>query len=355
MHEPLTRSLRTAWLIAALSFVPAGASPCAAAAGTTLREVIFTDYTEYSSYAELARRLLSPLTVLRLGGDAAGTAAGRAGQPVDLAVERFLVHVPPQQPSRGFALLVFVPPWQDARLPAGWESALDRSGTIFVSAAHSGNDESVMGRREPLALLAAHNLMRRYPVDPERVYVAGFSGGSHVALRLALGYPDVFRGAILDAGSDPIGDAQIPLPSKELFLKFQSSTHLVYLTGEEDTAHLSEEMLSVRSMHQWCVFNADSYVQPRIGHEVGDATALARALGSLVKDFPSESPKLAACRSAIERELAAKLEEVEGMRAGGRPADARRLLEKIDAHFGGLAAPRSVELAMAASAPRSQP
>jgi len=93
-------------------------------------------------------------------------------------------------------------------LPQEWVSVLDRYGVIFVSAARSGNDESVSGRREPLALLAAHNIMKEHPVDPEHIYVAGFSGGSRIALRLALGYPDLFHGAILNAGSDSIGDGR---------------------------------------------------------------------------------------------------------------------------------------------------
>ena len=56
-------------------------------------------------------------------------------------------------------------------------------------------------------VLAAYNVMKRYAVDPQRVFVSGFSGGARVAMRLALAYPDLFRGALMDAGSDPIGDA----------------------------------------------------------------------------------------------------------------------------------------------------
>ena len=78
---------------------------------------------------------------------------------------------------------------------------------LVVSAAHSGNDEATFARREPLALLAAHNIRKQYPVDSDRIYIAGFSGGSRIALRLALGYPDVFRGVILNAGSAPIGSS----------------------------------------------------------------------------------------------------------------------------------------------------
>jgi predicted esterase len=343
--QPIVACLRTAWLLAgALS----AAAPVAAAAGETLRDVVFAEYTEYSSNGELLRRLASPLTELRLEQGSAGFEAARAGQAITLPAERFIVYVPPQQPPGGFGLLVFVPPWQEARIPPGWAGALDRNGTIFVSAAHSGNEENVMARREPLAVLAAHNIMHRYPVDPQRVYIGGFSGGGRVALRLALGYPDLFRGAVLNAGSDPIGDEQIPLPPRDLFSRFQESTHLVYVTGSEDATPAAEDARSMRSMHEWCVFNVESYPQPRIGHEVASAAMLAHALESLLKAPPAEARRLSACRSGIERELATALENVGALLASGRPGDARRLLEKIDRRFGGLAAPRSTELARAA-------
>jgi poly(3-hydroxybutyrate) depolymerase len=110
---------------------------------------------------------------------------------------------------------------------------------ILVSAANSGNGAGVLNRREPLALLAAENIMRSYPLDPERVYIGGFSGGSRMALRIARGYPDVFHGALLNAGSDPIGNAQIPLPPQELLRQFQESTRVVYVTGAHDNFNLA--------------------------------------------------------------------------------------------------------------------
>src|SRR5207302_469453 len=129
--------------------------------------------------------------------------------------------------------------------PARGETGLLRDVVFADYTPLSSNLE--LARREPLALLAAHNLMRRYPVDPERVYVGGFSGGARVAMRLALGYPDLFRGAILNAGSDPIGGAEIPLPPRELFMRFQSSTRIVYVTGERDDPHVSDDSVSMQS------------------------------------------------------------------------------------------------------------
>jgi hypothetical protein len=60
-----------------------------------------------------------------------------------------------------------------------------------------------------------------------------------MALRSARGYPDVFHGALLNAGSDPIGNAQSPLPPQELLRQFQESTRVVYVTGAHDNFNLA--------------------------------------------------------------------------------------------------------------------
>jgi hypothetical protein len=341
IHRATERSLpaRVLLLLSLLMVVRA-----AFAAGQTLREVIFTEYAQIASNAELARRVLSPLAAARLEAQLAQAGSAVAGQAINLADERFVVYIPTRRPKEGYGCLVFVPPWQDARIPAGWTAALDRFGIIFVSAARSGNAE-IVGRREPLALLAAENLMRQYPIDPARVYVGGFSGGSRIALRLALAYPDVFHGAILNAGSDPIGGSEISLPPRELLFRFQAATHLVYLTGAGDTAQTADDLGSVHTLHQWCVFGVDSYVMPRVGHEVAPVEALSWALSRLLKGAPPDPGRLAACRSTIESELATRLQEVQDLIASDRRSEARKLLQQVDGHFGGLAAPRSSELA----------
>lgn len=333
----------TALGFGAAVFLALPAASAASPSGVTLREAAFQQYSALSSSALLVQRLFSPLTAQKIEREIASSGTTLAGQPLDLTKERFLVYVPPEPESRRYALLVFVPPWQDARLPSGWAAILDRLGVIFVTAARSGNDEPALGRREPLALLAATNVMSRYPVDPERVYVAGFSGGSRIALRLALGFPDLFRGALLNAGSDPIGNKEVPIPSRELFLKFQESSRLVYLTGERDAAHGAEDMLSVRSMHRWCVFNLATYTEPRIGHEVADGTFLSQALTYLLRG-PINAGKLSDCRSRVAAEVTARLHSVSDLAAAGRSADAAEVLSRTDEQFGGLAAPQSTAL-----------
>jgi pimeloyl-ACP methyl ester carboxylesterase len=307
-------------------------------------DVVFSDYFRLSSSAELVDRLLSPLNAIRVGKSLAHSAVALRDQPIDLAQERFTVYVPSHPPTQGYGLLVFVPPWENAMLPRGWAAILDRRGVIFVSAANSGNEANILDRREPLALLAAHNIMQRFRVNPERVYIGGFSGGSRVALRLALGFPDLFRGAFLNAGSDPIGDAQTPLPSPELFSRFQM-TRIAYISGQNDAVNVDKDAASEQSLLEWCVFDWYAERSPWTGHEVTGPAVLGRALDMLDKHAEPNLAKLNNCRLRINQELDKKMDQANDLLAAGNIDGARKLLNKIDARYGGLAAPRSVDLA----------
>jgi poly(3-hydroxybutyrate) depolymerase len=216
---------------------------------------------------------------------------------------------------------------------------------IFVSAAKSGNEANILDRREPLALLAAHNIMQRFRVDPERVYIGGFSGGSRVALRLALGYPDVFRGAFLNAGSDPIGDAQAPLPPPELFSRFQEMTRIVYFSGQNDAVNVDKDSASSQSMLEWCVFDWYAERSPWTGHEVAGSAVLDRALNMLDTHAQPNFARLNNCRLRTNQELGKQMDRANDLLSAGNVGGARRLLNKIDTRYGGLAAPRSIDLA----------
>jgi hypothetical protein len=130
--------------------------------------ITFSAYSPLSRSEELARRLLSPLQAERVEQKLRRSASAFREQPVDLAHERFTVYVPARAPAAGYALLVFVSPSDNAAVPPGWQPVLDRQGMIFVTAENSGNSADISARREPLALLAAANVMARYGVNPER-------------------------------------------------------------------------------------------------------------------------------------------------------------------------------------------
>lgn len=324
----------------AIPFACAGSPP----AGLQ-KDVTFTAYSPLASNAERMRRLLSPLTAWRMQRQLRKAHERLSDQAIDLAHEHFTLFVPTHPPpAAGYALLVFVSPWEDVREAQQWVSALDRNDTIFVGATRSGNDMDVLNRREPLALLAAYNVKQRYHVDPNRVYVGGFSGGSKVALRLALAYPDVFRGVLLEAGSEPIGTPAIPLPPAELLHRFQVAVRVVYLTGDRDHYHQREDAENRDSLRRWCVTSLSRVEAPWLAHELADAASFSRALNKLSEPARPDPEKLARCRAANEQSLQSQLQQARALMDAAKPGEARKLLEQVDSEYGGLAAPQVVTL-----------
>lgn len=311
-----------------------GATAANAANDGPAKAVTFDSYSPLSGSAEMARRMLTPLTYRRIQPHLANARQ----QPIDLSDEKFLVRVPDgAPPTQGYGLLVFIPPWPRASLPKDWPGALDRHDLIFVTAANSGNEAGLLDRRVPLALLGYENVRSRYPIDANRVYVGGMSGGSRVALRVALAYPDVFRGALLNAGSDPIGGDEVSLPPVDLLHRFQESTRLVYLTGARDEVNMHNDLLSQTSLRGWCVFDVDAVTMSRRGHEIADAAGLAQALKKLEQPSAVEPGKLAQCRAALDQELASKVADAQTAMRNGDHDRAVAAITAIDARYGGMA------------------
>jgi predicted esterase len=307
-------------------------------------DLTFTDYPPEASGSEIIRRLLTPLAAAQVERMLREKHEELRPAALELDSERFTVFVPAHPPAGGYALLVFIPPWPEARLPPGWREALERYGTVFVSAAHSGNEASDLARRAPLALVAVANLRRRYPIDATRIYVGGFSGGARVALRLALAYPDLFRGALLNAGSDPIDAGPPSPPAPALLHAFQLGSRIVYVTGAQDALHLRMDGDSQESLRRFCQFESRADVTPKVAHEVADAAAFAGALHELLMPVAPPAGKVQGCNAALARQVDAQLARVAALIAAGERPQAQEALIGLDRKLGGLAAPRSVAL-----------
>jgi pimeloyl-ACP methyl ester carboxylesterase len=240
-----------------------------------------------------------------------------------------------------------VAPWGEPTRPKDWYATLESHKLIFVAAQDSGNDKKVLERRIPLAILAYENVRARFPLNSQRVFIAGFSGGSRVAGMVALAYPDVFRGVIMNAGSDTIdGSAQGEgnfKPPAELFRVFQRS-RLVYVTGDEDLDHVQQDKASRESMRDNCVQDIRDVVEPHVGHRAVEGTVLDRALDALDAPAAIDADELAHCNERLESKITAALGKVSAAIAHGDREEARTQLMALDARYGGLAAPRSLEL-----------
>ena len=308
-------------------------------------DVAFNNYPAIARASDVVARLLTPITAESFRRKEASSGKVLQSAMFDIGGERFRVYVPQTKPAGGYGLLVFVPPWPQAALPEGWARVLDRYGIIFVSAERSSNIEKLLERRVPLALAGLENMKSAFNIDPERTFIGGFSGGSRVAMRIALAYPDKFDGVLLDAGSDPVGDIEAPVPAVPLMSAFQTRTRIAYITGADDETALSMDAASRTSMHYWCVDNIAVRNEYGVGHDVAHPGTFDWAIRFLIAAPKPDFARNAACRTARTAEAGAALAGVTAALDTGRRPEARRALLTADARYGGLIAPTSIELA----------
>ena len=266
--------------------------------------------------------------------------AGSGG--IDLRAESFDVHVPPRRPKRGYGVLVFLPPSPSWPVPADWRNALDRAGLIYVAPRAAGNDQSVVGRRIPLILHALALIEARYPVDPRQRYVAGFSGGGRVAMWAAVAFPDLFSGALLFAGSDTIGTRGVVPPERQLVDRLVAQSRFVFVTGAKDVPNRRHDARSLRSLEAICVANITRISVPGLDHALPPGASFEAGLAELAR--APEAPDTA-CLRARDAAIASELDAIEAQLAAGQASAAAKRLQSLDQRVGGLAAPRSVELA----------
>lgn len=292
---------------------------------------------------EFSRRLLSPLSAddvhrfLQAGGRRLAPESFSAGaDAVDL-------YVPAKAPPGGYGLLVFIPPADEFPLPRDWHAALEKRGLIVAMPRKAGNDADVIGRRIPLALHAHHHATANFAIDPTRVYVGGFSGGARLAQRIAIAWPDVFRGSLQFAGSVVVGENLLPPPPRDLLDLARQRSRFVLVSGSLDLPNRRNDAEARARLESLCFAGVRGFGPPRLDHWVPEGRAFAKALEQLEAPVPADADD--ACASKLDAEVAQALDAVEDQLARGDAAGARNTLTRLDDQFGGLAAPRSHELA----------
>jgi predicted esterase len=318
----------------------------AAHAGELRTDQVFDRYAPLAAADEFSRRIFSPTTYDRLQRFQEYTRVRAAAHTVDLKQERFDLFIPKNRPSRGYGLIVFVSPIERWPLTYDWKKVLDETGIIYVSALHAGNDQNVYKRRIPLALHALENVKARYPVDPERVMISGFSGGSRTAIRIAAGYPDLFTGALLIGGAKVMGEEDFAPPPAELMQRLQRSMRVVYSTGRHDMPNQRLDRRSIDALKTRCVAGVFKFSERNISHEVPNYKTMKRVLRRL--ETPLDDSALAAqsqCAADLLARVEADVAAAENAYRQGDTLHAGELLGAADLAWGGLAAERMIALA----------
>ncbi|HYO25513.1 MAG TPA: hypothetical protein VEQ85_11260, partial [Lacipirellulaceae bacterium] len=126
-------------------------------------------------------------------------------------------------------LLIFVSP-KDR--PVGWmffEETCRTRGILFAGLHDMGNGRPAAHRvRAVLDVLS--DLRERFPVDPDRTYLAGFSGGAQVACVTALALPEYFGGVLC------FGHASRPPQEPWLLDRVRGRLSMAIICGARDQA-----------------------------------------------------------------------------------------------------------------------
>ena len=299
--------------------------------------VVPTVPSPLASAPELIERQFSPLEAFQLQGK---LAANGLKDPfhIDLAAERLLVRPPDAPGADGrYGLLVYIDSGKKASLDPQWINALDAHHVVFVSPDNSGDDARTLDRRIPLALHAYEYARKTYSVDPERVYVAGRDGGARVAQRLALSYPDVFTGAIVNVGGDGLG-TDIPAPAPDLLRYLRTRSTLVLATSRHDQPAFSEQQRLLRSLRTYCIANSHEFDNGHTvaGHAGITGTYLSDFLGAFEGPRKPDPEGQARCEQDFQRDATSAMANIRQLEATNRHEDALKALVDFDHAYGRL-------------------
>ncbi len=176
-------------------------------------------------------------------------------------------------PAVPAGLMVYISPSQKGWMPRRWQSVIDDKNLIWISANASGNEELV-AKRMIYAVLAPQIVTTSYKIDPDRVYLSGFSGGGKVSGMVAINFANIFRGAIYICG------AEYWLEDPPSLFSHVENNRYVFLTGSEDF----NQDLTYKIYHKYQsagLENVELINVPRMAHKNPDTRYFLEAINYL--------------------------------------------------------------------------
>lgn len=211
----------------------------------------------------------------------------------DPRAEQFEIYVPKSAGSgRPSGVFAWVNPFANLHGIRRFEPLYDQFNLIALTAANSGNDQPT-DRRLGLMVSAVLALAKTQPIDRRRCVISGFSGGGRVAAIGGFLHPEIWAGAIswcggrfyrdfpVSAGSRHPGrglntPANPNLVTPELIRDARARVKFVLLTGPKDFNQ--DESADIYLALTKENFQTKIIQEPGLGHEVGSAETMRRAL-----------------------------------------------------------------------------
>jgi pimeloyl-ACP methyl ester carboxylesterase len=236
-------------------------------------------------------------------------------QGYDSASQSYERYVPPPAAGKdnGTPMILFI---SAGNSPAGWkqlESLCKQKGILFASPYGAGNDTPTP-RRVRIALDVLDDVRRQHRVDPDRTYIAGFSGGGRIACAIAFSLPDICGGAMPVCAGGELREEQ--------WLRHRAIDRLsmAFITGTDDFNRGEVERFRGPMLSDMGIRTKVTVV-PMLAHGIPDSKALlpvyewleqgSAARAQLAKKYPAS--RIGMDQGPSRKELArALLAEGEG-------------------------------------------
>lgn len=193
---------------------------------------------------------------------------------------QYELYVPPRRdPKKPLPMVLFISPSNE---PMGWrafESLCKQRGFVFAGPRGAGNDCPAK-KRVRIVLDVLDDVRRKVPIDPDRTYVTGHSGGGRMACAVAFALPEYFGGVMpICAGADL-------RPETWLRQRVVDRLSVALLTGQTDFNRGEVERLRGPYLKEVGV-RTKVWTQPGLGHAIPNERFLSEALRWLEDALPA--------------------------------------------------------------------
>lgn len=168
--------------------------------------------------------------------------------------------------------------------PSGWKSfekVCKDNGFAFIGVRGAGNNVPPP-KRVRIILDCLDDVRRQLPLDADRTYISGFSGGARIASAIAFAHPEFFGGLI------PICAAGDLREESWLRHRLMDRVSAALITGESDFNRGEVERWKF-GMWKDVGIRSRVWVQPKMGHAMPSNATLAEALKWLEEDADRRS------------------------------------------------------------------
>jgi predicted esterase len=201
------------------------------------------------------------------------------GKSYRIEEESYSVYVPKNYDGTiPYGLIAFVSASLGGGIPGEYMSVCDSQRVIWIGGAKVPNERNATERTR-ITVDAVHNMVKKYRIDPDRIYVAGMSGGGRVASHMAVPYADVFTGAIFFCGCNPLVMPSDQATSKKVD-ELAKQHRFAFMTGSKDfnqpgTKQVYEQYLSMKYTY------SKYFEQAGMGHEMPNKASFTEAMAFL--------------------------------------------------------------------------